>query len=442
MPDNTPKAEAKKAPAKTVAPPVVDSLDPNEIIDWIEPTLAEAREMDLSRSLANARAEFKPILRNKTGNTGNRDYTYADHADVLDAVIVTLAKYEVEVAHEIVYKPGDWMFIKVMLLKGSDIRALEWPIGRIESKNQTNGANLTYAKRYAISTILNLAPDDDTDGQADSGSDDRGGRRDSRGRDRDDHRSRSNFDDRGDDEDPNRWREDTAKHNGDEGRGRRSESQDDGRVADKDAVRSGKVRTSPKKEDVDGRHIAVAIDSLNSSGNRRSAEMFWDVFVKATGLVKDDPRYQSDERFWNVRDLYAKRWRMHKDEDDAAKDPLGAKEKAAEKPADKPKPEIEAGEDHMSPDIALGEIETLLENATSMVEYDRILKEHAHLFKIASMFPPDEDLLRDMKELAVERIEKLDRDQTVTDERFDRVEDVEDRDRSENGRPDLSNERF
>lgn len=431
-----------RKPTTTDAP--MEDLPINGVgpdLDWYPPTVAEARAMPLSQALANARAEFKQIRRTKEGQIQNRKYMYADHADVLDAVVETLAKYEVEVAHTILFKPmetytsrGDlvrenWMFIEVSLIKNEDRRALEWPIGPIGSDNQRNGANLTYAKRYAISTILNLAPDDDTDGVSPDANDDRGRRSDSH-RGRDDDR-RSNFD--RENEDPDAWR-DSVQGNGN-GRSRsrddggRNNGQDRGREEreTRSSVRSEPVRRGPDEVDASYR---VAIDSLNSAGNRRSCEMFWDTFKKNTKLSEDSREYEE------VKELYKKRWSHHKKLDEAAKDPLGA---ADDK---KPETDIHPSEDHVSPDAAMDQVQKLLENCTSIVEYDRILKEHAGLFDAAGQFPPDRELIDDMKDETITRLREDEAGEKSRSEHEQRMEDVEDGDRNENSGPDIGNERF
>lgn len=445
-PKNTEAVEEQQVEAPVVRPPYNPDVD----IFWYPPTVAEARAMDLSRSLANARAEFGEIRKTKEGQIQNRKYMYADHADVLNAIVETLAKYEVEVAHSIVMQSikqetsrgevfeQQWMFIKVEVIKGEDDRSIEWPIGPVAADNQRNGANLTYAKRYAISTLLNLAPDEDTDGVP-ADDEDRNSRRDYR-RDRD--RS-SNFDRGESNQDPDAWRN-QVDDGGRNGNGRRRDEGDSDQPAARTEVRSDKVRRDPsegngssrkqtdKRKDEERSHL-IAIDSLNSAGNKKSCEHFWGAFKETTKIAADDPRYQE------VVDLYKKRWQHFRDEELRQQDPLGA---ANDEPAHKPEPDVKIEEDHISPDAAMDEIQNLLEAADSIEEYDRILKEHAHLFEAASAFPPDRELLEDIKETTLERLGHGAVRPKDTDTRTQRMEDVEDRDRSENRRPDLGSERF
>lgn len=415
---------------------------------WVPPTLAQAQAMDLSRSLANARAEFGEIRRTKEGQIQNRKYMYADHADVLNAVIDVLAKYEVEIAHEVVYRAiplsnengrvfdAYFMFLKVAAIKGEEERNLEWPIGPIDAKNQTNGANLTYAKRYAISTLLNLAPDDDTDGVSpDEGHDDRSrGRNNNRGRDYDrdhDYGRRSNFDNDVRQDDPDAWRSEyEGNGNGRNGGGR--ERRDD----DRGAVRSEQVRRGPDNGEKEDRSYLVAIDSLNSAGNRRSCEQFWQIFKKDTKLDKNDKRYQE------VADVYRRRWKILKEEEDRQKDPLGAGEQRQERrqeEARKPEPDVKVEEDHVSPDQAIDKLTTLLENAGSIAEYHQILQDHQKMIDAAMQFPPDAELIKDMKEVTEARLLES---EAKTTKLTERMEDVEDQNRSENSRPNIGSERL
>lgn len=420
---------------------------------WTPPTLAQAQAMDLSRSLANARAEYSEIRRTKEGQIQNRKYMYADHADVLNAVVDVLAKYEVEIAHEVVYRtislvnkndrPFDayFMFLKVSAIKGEEERTLEWPIGPIDASNQTNGSNLTYAKRYAISTLLNLAPDDDTDGVSPDESADNGRRRgrDDRSRDYDrdrDYGRRSNFDDDVRQDDPDAWRASMESNSNGGGRDRGDR---DRRDDDRGAVRSEQVRRGPDQDrqyrderKEDHRHM-VAIDSIKSAGNRRSCEQFWQIFKKETTLAEDDPRYQE------VVEAYKKRWNLLKKEEDRQKDPLGAgdaRQDDKRQEQRRPEPDVKVEENHVSPDQAIDTLTTLLEGATSITEYHQILQDHQKLIDAAMQFPSDAELLKDMKEVTEQRLRGEEGNLT------ERMEDVEDRDRSENGRPNIGSERF
>lgn len=419
---------------------------------WVPPTLAQAQAMDLSRSLANARAEYGQIQRTKEGQIQNRKYMYADHADVLNAVIDVLAKYEVEIAHEVVFRTitlagkndrsfdAYFMFLKVSAIKGEEERTLEWPIGPIDASNQTNGANLTYAKRYAISTLLNLAPDDDTDGVSPDESADNGyrGRRDDRGRDYDrDHGRRSNFDNDVRQDDPDAWRDEMERNgNGNS----RSNGDRDRQGGDRTAVRSEPVRRGPDQDRQRGedRSYLVAIDSLNSAGNRRSCEQFWQIFKKDTKLDEGSEAYEK------VRAVYKERWGILKKEEDRQKDPLGASEERQDRKRKdegrKPEPNVRVEEDHVSPDQAIDKLTTLLENAGSITEYHQILQDHQKMIDAAMQFPPDAELINDMKEVTEQRLRES--EQAGQDRLTDRMEDVEDRDRSENSRPSLSDERF
>ena len=415
----------EQAIAQRLVAKVVVSSDPTEIVDWVYPTLAEARAMSLSRSLANARAEYREIIKNEKGNTGNRDYYYATLHDTLDAVIDILAKYEIEIATEITFASGDWMFLKMSALKFDDRRVIEWPIGKIEAKNQTNGMNLTYARRYAFSALLNLAPDDDTDGQSDETDNGNRSRRDDRGSDRYDDR-RSNFDDRSD---RDGWRRETEDRDRDRDRRDEGRSQNDDQDRERAAVQQRKVRSGPDKgqsaADADDQTVSVALDSLSLSSNKRTAEAFWDAFKKKT------TQKEGDVGFDKVKALYIQRWKIHAKEEEAKKDPLNASGKAETKV----EPEVKPEEQHISPDEALGEIETLLENCTDINEFHALLEKHNKLFEAASKFGPDADMVADMKEDTLRRLKQ-------GDSRTQRMDDVEDQDRNENARPDIGNERF
>lgn len=366
------------------------------IYDWIEPTADQAKDMPLGRALSNAWMEYKEIVRTRTGNTGGRPYTYADHSDILKAVMPTLAKYQIEITHQVEtneFGRDIMMNLTVAVAKDGDERSITWPIGILSNKPQDNGANLTYARRYALSALLNIAPEDDTDGAGDG--DRRDDRRDSRRDDRRDDRPRDNRrDERRDyrDEGPSREDPDSWRGQMDNGRGRNE---------------GGRRREEPRNDEPAklSKQAYEAIDMLESASNRASAKGFWDIFKKASKAEKGSPDYEA------VAAVYARRWEALKVVE-KKQDPLGLtddkggrreeprREEKADKKTRPADPQVDQDPEHVSPDEAISRLEKMIEEAQTIVELDTLLKQHNRLVQIASEFPPDKEALNDMIEAA------------------------------------------
>jgi len=118
---------------------------------------------ELAAALANAQSEF-PVLEKKTQGYG---YKYADLAEVLTAIQEPLAKNGLSISHEIMlsengqflqttllHSSGQWLNTQVPLIYRND--------GKTNAM-QAMGSAITYARRYAIGCLLNLAADKETD---------------------------------------------------------------------------------------------------------------------------------------------------------------------------------------------------------------------------------------------------------------------------------------
>jgi len=117
---------------------------------------------EIVSALSKAQGEF-PILEKKSKAY---NYMYADLAETLQAVQPILVKYELAMAHCIVegdfprmvtklfHSSGQWISTEMRL----DYRA----DGKVNAM-QAKGSAITYAKRYTIGCLLNLAADKEMD---------------------------------------------------------------------------------------------------------------------------------------------------------------------------------------------------------------------------------------------------------------------------------------
>ena len=125
---------------------------------------------ELFAAMAAARLEFGEVVKNKTANLGKYTYSYAELKEVIDATAAALAKngliliQEPEVVTDngqtsvvvsgcIGHKSGGVYSLKPLALPVADKTA------------QAVGSAISYARRYQLTSVLNLAAADD-DGQA------------------------------------------------------------------------------------------------------------------------------------------------------------------------------------------------------------------------------------------------------------------------------------
>lgn len=65
---------------------------------------------------------------------------------------------------------GDLIVVETFLVhQGKKFVRAEWPVGKLTMLPQQLGSALTYARRYALQSILGVAADDDDDGNAANG---------------------------------------------------------------------------------------------------------------------------------------------------------------------------------------------------------------------------------------------------------------------------------
>lgn len=137
------------------------------------PTSAPAFDPALARAqffedLAKAQAEFLPVRKNCI----NRAYhsRYADLGAILVAVRPALTKHGIFLSWEITQSSNSSVAASVVLRHRSGLsmksNAIVMPFDVKGIAAQAVGSAMTYAKRYAISSFLGIATDDDDDGNA------------------------------------------------------------------------------------------------------------------------------------------------------------------------------------------------------------------------------------------------------------------------------------
>jgi len=116
----------------------------------------------LAKGLSSAQKDFPPIPR--TCDNPYFKSKYADLATIIEKTKDTLSKNGLSVTQLVM---GDKIYTILMHESGEWVRS-EINIKAIKSDPQAQGSAITYARRYAVSAILNVASEDDDDANAHS----------------------------------------------------------------------------------------------------------------------------------------------------------------------------------------------------------------------------------------------------------------------------------
>lgn len=124
---------------------------------------------NLAKALCMAQGEITFALKDCTADMGMKGgkRKYADLQSVIDAVKPALVKNELAYAQQVM-PAQEGIALRTTLMHSSG----EWIAGEIHlpidrmGGVQGMGSALTYARRYALSAIVGVAPDEDDDGQA------------------------------------------------------------------------------------------------------------------------------------------------------------------------------------------------------------------------------------------------------------------------------------
>jgi hypothetical protein len=131
--------------------------------------------MSLAAALLAFQAEAPTLSKNAAGQVGSRNYKYVDLHSIVETITPLLAKHGLtwttrptgtHDAPTLTYELL-WSWRDPDGQTGSDAIAGEMPLYLPEHPtSQTLGSAITYARRYALTAVLNLVADEDDDGQA------------------------------------------------------------------------------------------------------------------------------------------------------------------------------------------------------------------------------------------------------------------------------------
>lgn len=119
----------------------------------------------LTEALAKAKANFGPIIKNKTVSAGAFKYDYADLASIEEAITRPLCEQGLTIMQPLTNIEGNQRALITMLVhtSGQWIKSII-PLSQYNGKVQDAGKEITYLRRYSLSSLLGISAEDDTDG--------------------------------------------------------------------------------------------------------------------------------------------------------------------------------------------------------------------------------------------------------------------------------------
>lgn len=120
----------------------------------------------LAAALAAFQQDLPKIGKDNTANTGTYSYKYADLSDVSSAVLPAMARHGLSFSTKPTLDDGGRFVLAYTLRHTSgDTDTGVYPLPSSGSPQQV-GSAITYARRYVLSAIAGVAPDEDDDGAA------------------------------------------------------------------------------------------------------------------------------------------------------------------------------------------------------------------------------------------------------------------------------------
>jgi hypothetical protein len=124
----------------------------------------------LAEALSKAQSQLQPLIKTKTVDSGSFKYMYADLADVIENAKKALSENGLSFIQKLDFHPNGQLCLETVLMhaSGESVSSF-YPLPDPKSiKPQDFGKLLTYSRRYALSAILGIASEDDTDGHTDT----------------------------------------------------------------------------------------------------------------------------------------------------------------------------------------------------------------------------------------------------------------------------------
>jgi len=127
-------------------------------------------------SLRGFQSEVKPIKRDANNSFYKSKYAPLDK--VWEGIRETLEKHGLSVAQSLDNEDGHPVLETILMHDSGEWISGRYPVKGIKEDPQAYGSAITYARRYALSSILGIVTDDDDDGNSTTKTNQRSGQED------------------------------------------------------------------------------------------------------------------------------------------------------------------------------------------------------------------------------------------------------------------------
>lgn len=123
----------------------------------------------LAEALAKAQGEIKaPLKKCKVDFVNTKGqrvcYSYADLADVIEAIRIPLSKNGLSILHQVSFNENGYGLTTTLLHATGEFVSTWYPLpDPTQLKPQEFGSSLTYARRYSVTLVTGVASDEDDD---------------------------------------------------------------------------------------------------------------------------------------------------------------------------------------------------------------------------------------------------------------------------------------
>ena len=128
-------------------------------------TTDRIEHVSLTAALAAAQGELKNPEKNREADAGKYKYKYADISDVLEAVLPVMSRHGLSITQPTVIRENAIILITRLSHTSGESIESEYPVCSLNGNHQAMGAAMTYARRYALTSLIGVAAVDDTDGE-------------------------------------------------------------------------------------------------------------------------------------------------------------------------------------------------------------------------------------------------------------------------------------
>lgn len=121
----------------------------------------------LAEALAKAQSEFTPVVKDKTANIrsdkGNYSYKFADLSDILKMAMPVLSRNGLALSQPFIRKEGKLYVTTRLLHTSGEVLEDDGIFVPENIQPQQFGSYVSYYRRFSASSLLAIAPDEDTD---------------------------------------------------------------------------------------------------------------------------------------------------------------------------------------------------------------------------------------------------------------------------------------